>query len=28
VLGIKRAGANMILTYWAAELAAWLKESK
>ncbi|MCC9146403.1 MULTISPECIES: porphobilinogen synthase [unclassified Arthrobacter] len=28
VLGIKRAGANMILTYWATELAAWLKESK
>ncbi|MBP3044551.1 porphobilinogen synthase [Arthrobacter jiangjiafuii] len=28
VLGIKRAGANMILTYWAAELATWLKESK
>ena len=27
VLGIKRAGANMILTYWATELAAWLKES-
>lgn len=27
VLGIKRAGANMILTYWAAELATWLKES-
>lgn len=28
VLGIKRAGANLILTYWATELAAWLKESK
>ncbi|CEA08706.1 Delta-aminolevulinic acid dehydratase [Arthrobacter saudimassiliensis] len=28
VLGIKRAGANMILTYWATELATWLKESK
>lgn len=27
VLGIKRAGANMVLTYWAAELAGWLKES-
>ncbi|WP_026555563.1 porphobilinogen synthase [Arthrobacter sp. 35W] len=25
VLGIKRAGANMILTYWAAELAGWLR---
>ena len=24
VLGIKRAGANMVLTYWAAELAGWL----
>ncbi|MHA7275070.1 porphobilinogen synthase [Arthrobacter sp. HLT1-21] len=27
VLGIKRAGANIILTYWAAELAGWLKEN-
>jgi porphobilinogen synthase len=27
VLGIKRAGANMILTYWASELALWLKET-
>ena len=27
VLGIKRAGANTVLTYWAAELAGWLKES-
>ncbi|MGG5173607.1 porphobilinogen synthase [Pseudarthrobacter sp. J1763] len=26
VLGIKRAGANMVLTYWATELAGWLKE--
>lgn len=25
VLSIKRAGANMILTYWAAELAGWMK---
>ncbi|WP_125609709.1 porphobilinogen synthase [Specibacter cremeus] len=25
VLSIKRAGANMILTYWAAELAGWLR---
>ncbi len=25
VLGIKRAGASMILTYWAAELAGWLR---
>jgi porphobilinogen synthase len=27
VLGIRRAGANMVLTYWAAELSRWLKES-
>lgn len=27
VLSIKRAGANMILTYWAAELAGWLREA-
>jgi porphobilinogen synthase len=27
VLGIRRAGAHMVLTYWAAELARWLKES-
>ncbi len=27
VLSIKRAGANMILTYWAAELAGWLREN-
>jgi porphobilinogen synthase len=27
VLGIRRAGAHMVLTYWAAELAGWLKES-
>ncbi|MHA7268837.1 porphobilinogen synthase [Arthrobacter sp. HLT1-20] len=25
VLSIKRAGANMILTYWAAELAGWMR---
>lgn len=25
VLSIKRAGANMILTYWASELAGWLR---
>lgn len=25
VLSIKRAGANMVLTYWATELAGWLK---
>jgi porphobilinogen synthase len=28
VLGIRRAGAHMVLTYWAAELAGWLKESR
>ncbi len=27
VLSIKRAGATMILTYWAAELAGWLREN-
>ncbi|MHA7220080.1 porphobilinogen synthase [Arthrobacter sp. MDT1-48-3] len=27
VLGIKRAGAQMILTYWASELALWLDET-
>jgi porphobilinogen synthase len=27
VLSIKRAGADTVLTYWAAELAGWLKES-
>ncbi|WP_299166073.1 porphobilinogen synthase [uncultured Arthrobacter sp.] len=27
VLGIKRAGAQIILTYWATELAMWLKEN-
>ncbi|TJY71312.1 porphobilinogen synthase [Arthrobacter sp. CAU 1506] len=25
VLGIRRAGADMVLTYWAPELARWLK---
>ncbi|WP_100422424.1 porphobilinogen synthase [Sediminihabitans luteus] len=24
VLGIRRAGANVVLTYWATEIAAWL----
>ncbi|GAB3530154.1 porphobilinogen synthase [Arthrobacter monumenti] len=28
VLSIRRAGANMVLTYWAQELAGWLKEGK
>ncbi|GAA3671127.1 porphobilinogen synthase [Arthrobacter ginkgonis] len=28
VLGIRRAGADTVLTYWAAELAGWLKEGK
>jgi len=27
VLCIKRAGATMILTYWAAELAGWIREN-
>jgi porphobilinogen synthase len=27
LLGIKRAGADMMLTYWASEVAAWLKEA-
>jgi porphobilinogen synthase len=27
VLGIRRAGANMVLTYWAPEIAGWLKDS-
>jgi porphobilinogen synthase len=27
VLGIRRAGAHMVLTYWASELAGWLKET-
>ncbi|RII42600.1 porphobilinogen synthase [Galactobacter valiniphilus] len=26
VLGLRRAGADQVLTYWAAELAQWLKE--
>lgn len=26
VLGIRRAGADAVLTYWAVELAAWLNE--
>jgi porphobilinogen synthase len=26
VLGIRRAGANMVLTYWAPEIARWLRE--
>jgi porphobilinogen synthase len=25
VLGIRRAGADAVLTYWALELAGWLK---
>jgi porphobilinogen synthase len=28
VLGIRRAGADAVLTYWAVELAAWLKEER
>jgi porphobilinogen synthase len=27
VLGIRRAGANMVLTYWAPEIARWLTEA-
>lgn len=26
LLGIKRAGADMMLTYWASDVAAWLRE--
>ena len=26
VLGIKRAGADIVLTYWATEIAGWLEE--
>ena len=26
VLGLRRAGADQVLTYWAAELAQWIKE--
>ncbi|GHG47368.1 delta-aminolevulinic acid dehydratase [Sinomonas cellulolyticus] len=26
VLGIRRAGANLVLTYWAPEIARWIKE--
>ncbi len=28
VLGIRRAGAEIILTYWASELALWLNETR
>jgi porphobilinogen synthase len=28
VLGIKRAGAQLILTYWASELALWLDDNR
>jgi len=28
VLGIKRAGADVILTYWALEIAEWLAETR
>ncbi|MGV9193509.1 porphobilinogen synthase [Microbacterium sp. MC2] len=28
LLGIRRAGAEVILTYWALEAAAWLREGK
>jgi porphobilinogen synthase len=26
VLGIRRAGADAVLTYWAVELAGWLRD--
>ena len=26
LLGIRRAGADLILTYWATEVAGWLSE--
>jgi porphobilinogen synthase len=25
--GIRRAGASMVLTYWAAEVAGWLADA-
>jgi porphobilinogen synthase len=28
VLSIRRSGANIVLTYWATELAGWLKEQQ
>lgn len=28
LLGIKRAGADTILTYWATEVAGWLREAR
>jgi porphobilinogen synthase len=28
LLGIKRAGADMVLTYWASELAGWLRDAR
>lgn len=28
VLGIRRAGADTVLTYWAAEIGQWMKEGK
>jgi porphobilinogen synthase len=28
VLSIKRAGADMVLTYWASELAGWLRDAR
>ena len=26
MLGFKRAGADLIITYWAREVATWLRE--
>ncbi|HEY3548372.1 MAG TPA: porphobilinogen synthase, partial [Propionicimonas sp.] len=28
VIGIRRAGADAMLTYWALELAGWLREAR
>lgn len=28
LLGIKRAGADTILTYWATEVAGWLRSER
>ena len=27
ITGIHRAGADIVLTYWATELATWLREA-
>ena len=28
LVGIHRAGADIVLTYWAAEVAGWLREGR